>query len=130
MTETSPKRRVPSGGDNTPMQYMIATAASGCKDVSEFLDLDMETCEQWLEYCLRGPTEARTQILLAQLVQIVSGALGGTPTKLEKLLPWVSDITGGKRENHKEKHMKRARATAAGLVDSMVKKNGKRKRNT
>ncbi len=107
------------------MRYLIATAASGCKDVSEFLEMPTETCEEWLEYCIRGPTEVRTQLLLAQLIQIVSGALGGQSLPIGRLLPWFTEITNEKPVDKKEMMMKRQRAVAASVVDAMVKKRGR-----
>lgn len=111
-----------AGGDDFPLLQMIAAQEAGAGSLSDFLDWDGMEYKRWVQYIQRGPSQLRTQILLAQLIQIVAGFAGAKGITMEKMLPYYSTLVGGSPEKAKhEKGKKQRQANVDRILDDYLK---------
>ena len=96
----------------------MAAREAGFSSVSDFLDLDAFEADGWMDFVFSGPSNLQTQILLARLIQIVQGALGGKAPAIEDLLPWYEALSGKKKESARERAMRLGRERMRAMLDS------------
>lgn len=101
---------------------MMAASESGCS-VADLVEMSPKECESWILYSLEGPSTARTQLLLAQLIQMVSAALGGQRIKLDRLLPWYSELTKPDKTSVRMRQEIKSRTTVLGMLERRKRKN-------
>lgn len=65
------------------------------------MSYDASDVEMLEEYAVRGPSQARTQLLLAQIIQLIGGFSGSTQP-LGKLLPWLQELNNDNRTQKDE----------------------------
>lgn len=122
-------KRQEKNNDNPPMHLMMAWAESGIPRFRDFMDLDSRDVERWVWYAMHGPSQARTQLLLAQLIQIVS-SIGGKPPRTDQLLPWLKgmedDPESAAANKRKKSIQKRTMADIGSMLDDVI---AKRKRS-
>lgn len=92
-----------------------ATTEAGFHSPADFLDLPAGECEEWIDFVTSGASRVRTQMLLAQIIQVVIGAVGGNPPKTTDLLPYLSGPKPTRKEAV-ERMRDRTRAELAAAV--------------
>lgn len=108
------------GGDNPPALVMMAASEAGCT-IDEFMALPAYEYDYWTNHVIGGASQMRTQLLLVNLIQIVSGALGGKGLDIKNFLPYFAEIYNEKPVDKKQAFHRGVKNTIEGLLDIHIK---------
>lgn len=100
---------------------MLAAQEAGCT-LDEFLDLDGLEYQAWVDYALSGPSRFRSQLLTAQLLQMVSAFVSKKASPIDTLLPYYNELTGADTPRARAQRAERHRAVHQGMVEDLLVK--------
>lgn len=102
---------------------MLAAQEAGCT-LSEFLDLDGLEYQAWTQHALTGPSSFRLQLLIAQLIQIVSAFVSKKAVPIDHLLPYYDAMIGNDTPTAQSARERKIRDAHKGLVESLMREEG------
>lgn len=99
---------------------MMVGRGAGVGRLGDLVEMDGLEYSAWHRFMLEGPSEVRTQMLLAQILQAIVASTGGRPPAIESVLPYMKTLSKVDTPRVQAAQRRRVHAQRRSMVDDLI----------